>query len=61
MTLLIALSRVWLGVHYPTDAIAGWLGGCGWAFLASAVLDKPAKAVAETVPATVSESEATVG
>jgi len=26
----IAFSRVWLGVHYPTDALAGWLGGAGW-------------------------------
>lgn len=46
LTLLIALSRVWLGVHYPSDAVAGWLGGSGWAFLASALLYKPAKAVA---------------
>lgn len=47
LTLLIALSRVWLGVHFPSDAIAGWLGGAGWAFLASAVLYPPAKAVAQ--------------
>lgn len=43
----IALSRVWLGVHYPTDALAGWLGGAGWAFLASALLYASAKAAAE--------------
>jgi undecaprenyl-diphosphatase len=47
LTLLIALSRVWLGVHYPSDAIAGWLGGAGWAFLASALLYRPASTVAK--------------
>jgi undecaprenyl-diphosphatase len=51
MTLLVALSRVWLGVHYPSDAIAGWLGGAGWAFLASAVLYKPAKVLADQASA----------
>jgi undecaprenyl-diphosphatase len=47
LSIAIALSRVWLGVHFPTDVAAGWLGGAGWAFLASALLHKPAKAVAE--------------
>ncbi len=27
---LISFSRVWLGVHYPSDVLAGWLGGVGW-------------------------------
>lgn len=47
LTALIAFSRVWLGVHFPSDVIAGWLGGTGWAFLASALLHRPAKAMAE--------------
>ena len=38
---LVALSRVWLGVHYPSDAIAGWLGGMAWALTASALLTRP--------------------
>jgi len=33
ISVLVALSRVWLGVHYPSDALAGWLGGVGWALL----------------------------
>jgi undecaprenyl-diphosphatase len=40
MTGVIGVSRVYLGVHYPSDVLAGWVAGAVWALVCELVAQR---------------------
>ena len=39
-TAAIGISRVYLGVHWPSDVLAGWMAGASWALVCWAVASR---------------------
>jgi undecaprenyl-diphosphatase len=45
LTVLIGVSRIYLGVHYPTDVLAGWCVGAAWALGCWSIMARKVSAV----------------
>lgn len=40
MIVMIGLSRIYLGVHYPSDVVAGYMTACVWLVMLNAAIDR---------------------
>jgi undecaprenyl-diphosphatase len=56
LTVLIGLTRLYLGVHYPSDVLAGWSVGLAWA-LTSGLVARTLRAKSRRLRAETPEAE----
>lgn len=54
--MLVGLTRLYLGVHYPTDVLGGWSVGLAWA-LASGLAARGLRTRSRDLRAEVPEAE----
>ncbi len=49
VVMAVGFSRIYLGVHWPSDVLAGWALGSAWAFVAWIALNRLTRPVVERV------------
>ena len=50
LTMLIGFTRLYLGVHYPTDVLAGWTAGLLWALVCGLIVQRLGKRGTKDIP-----------